>query len=132
MPIRSESLSAVLPILEDVAGQFELMPEEAPPSASAWIKGALRTYLGILKTIQVALEQREPKAGDQKDIESIVVCLGAIMQEKWVQDQMKGAPMNSPDAKLLEKLELPQPADPVTYDKIIDLLVAGLRTILAA
>ncbi len=130
MPLSAETLSAFLPLMEDVSGQFELMPEEAPPSASAWIKGALRTYLGTLKTIQAALEQREPKAGDQKDIEWIVVCLGALLQEKWVQDQMKGTPMNAPDAKLLEKLDLPQPADPVTYDKIIDLLVAGLRAIL--
>ena len=132
MTVSSETLSAFLPLLENVSGQFELMPEEAPPSASAWIKGALRTYLGTLKVIQAALEQREPKAGDQKDIEWIAVCLGAILQEKWVQDQMKGTPMNAPDAKLLEKLDLPKPADPVTYDKIIDLLVAGLRTILAA
>ncbi len=132
MPLSAETLSAFLPLMEDVSGQFELMPEEAPPSASAWIKGALRTYLGTLKTIQAALEQREPKAGDQKDIEWIVVCLGALLQEKWVQDQMKGTPMNAPDAKLLEKLDLPQPADPATYDKIIDLLVAGLRAILAA
>ena len=130
MPLSAETLSAFLPLMEDVSGQFELMPEEAPPSASAWIKGALRTYLGTLKTIQAALEQREPKAGDQKDIEWIVVCLGALLQEKWVQDQMKGTPMNAPDAKLLEKLDLPQPADPATYDKIIDLLVAGLRAIL--
>ena len=132
MPLSAETLSAFLPLMEDVSGQFELMPEEAPPSASAWIKGALRTYLGTLKTIQAALEQREPKAGDHKDIEWIVVCLGALLQEKWVQDQMKGTPMNAPDAKLLEKLDLPQPADPATYDKIIDLLVAGLRAILAA
>lgn len=132
MPLSAETLSAFLPLMEDVSGQFELMPEEAPPSASAWIKGALRTYLGTLKTIQAALEQREPKAGDQKDIEWIVVCLGALLQEKWVQDQMKGTLMKAPDAKLLEKLDLPQPADPATYDKIIDLLVAGLRAILAA
>lgn len=132
MPISSETLSAFLPVLEDVSGQFELMPQEAPPSASAWIKGALRTYLGTLKTIQAALEQREPKAGDQKDIEWIVVCLGAILQEKWVQDQMKGTPMTSPTAKSLEKLNLTPPADPVTYDKLIDLMVAGLRAILAA
>ncbi len=130
MPISSEAVSAYLPLMEGIQNQFEMMPEELPPSASARIKGALRNYVATLKTIQAALEQREARPGDEKDVNWIVTCLIALIEDKWVSDQMKGTPVAVPDANLLQKLDLAHPTDPITYDKVIDLLVAGLRAML--
>jgi hypothetical protein len=131
MPISSEAVSAYLPLMEGIQNQFDMMPDELPPSAIARIKGALRNYVATLKTIQAALEQREAKPGDEKDVNWIVTCLIALVEDKWVSDQMKGTEVAVPDASLLQKLDLGHPTDPITYDKIIDLLVAGLRAMLA-
>jgi hypothetical protein len=118
--------------MEAMQTQFDSMPEEAPPSAVARIKGALRTYHATLKTIQAALEQREPKPGDEKDMGWICTAMIALIEDKWIQDQMAGTVVAAPDAALLQRLDLTRPDDPVTYDKAIDLLVAGLRAVLAA
>ena len=94
------------------------------------VKGSLRTYHATLKTIHNALQSREPKPGDEVDIRNMVVSLRDLIDDKWVQDQMKGEELDAPDQALLERLELAVPS-PVTYDKAIDLLVAGLRAVLA-
>jgi len=117
--------------MEAMQTQFDSMPEEAPPSAVARIKGSLRNYYATLKTIEAALELREVKPGDEKDMGWICTALIGLIEDKWIQDQMAGTVVEAPDNALLERLNLTRPGDPITYDKAIDLLVAGLRAILA-
>ncbi len=132
MPLSSDDLSTFLPLFEAIQFEFETLEAKRAPSGIGRIKGSLRTYYATLKILEDQLRKRDPKKTDEGDVSWIVTGLVTALDDKWVQDEFKGVTLTAPDQSLLDRLSLAHPGEPMGFDQGIDLLVAGLRAILAA
>ena len=126
MPLTPENLKTFAAFWETVDAAVDCIPNPAPPSAVARVKGTLRIFLAQMKAILVQLETRDPAPKDEKDLAWMAAALTAMLEDKWVTDSWAKTEIDWHGAKAAEAAGIPIAPTPLTLQTAIGMLQQGI------